>query len=99
MLKITVPQLAQMLQRAEADVARLRAERSQLPVGSREWAWADDALFEALCLQHNLRIALSMAGKRWECVECGEKYGPEWVAAWGLRCDVECDGDLKEVAQ
>lgn len=101
MLKDSVAQAAQlerMLQRAEEDVARLRAERAALPPDSLEWAWTGEALFEARCLRRNLRTALRMAGRAWECVECGEKYGPEWVAAWGLRCHAGCDGDLREVA-
>jgi formylmethanofuran dehydrogenase subunit E len=101
MLKDSIAQTAQlerMLQHAEEDVARLRAERSKLPVGSLEWAWTDEALFEARSLRRNLRTALRMAGRVWECERCGEKYGPEWVAAWGLRCHAGCDGWLEEVA-
>lgn len=97
--KESIAQLERMLQRAEEDVARLRAEHSRLPVDSLEWGWADEALFEARCLRRNLRTALRMAGRVWECERCGEKYGPEWVAAWGLRCDSACDGDLREVAR
>ncbi|MEM4359815.1 MAG: hypothetical protein QXT45_04745 [Candidatus Bilamarchaeaceae archaeon] len=88
--------LEQMIKQAEVTVARLRAERSELPVGSIEWVWADEALFEARCTLRNLRTALRMTGRAWECERCGQRYGPEWVAAWGLRCDAECDGDLVE---
>lgn len=101
MLKESIAQTAQlerMLQRAEEDVARLRAERARLAPDSLEWGWTDEALFEARCLRRNLRLALRMAGRTWECEHCGQRYGAEWVAAWGLRCDAECDGDLVEVA-
>lgn len=102
MLKDSVAQTAQlerMLQRAEEDVARLRAERSRLPVNSLEWVWADEALFEARCLRRNLRTALRMVGRVWECERCGAIHNPEWVAAYGLRCDAECDGWLEEVTR
>lgn len=66
---------------------------------SLEWSWTDEALFEARCLRRNLRTALRMAGRRWECERCGQRCGPEWVAAWGLRCDAECDGWLRELAR
>lgn len=103
MLKTNIPQgdktrLEWMLQRAEGDVARLRAERSRLAVDSLEWAWTDETLFEARCVLRNAQRALRMAGRVWECERCGQRYGPEWVAAWGLRCHAECDGDLEEVA-
>jgi hypothetical protein len=86
-----------MLQRAEEHVARLREVHSRLPIGSLEWAWTDESLFEARCVLRHIRTAIRMAGRKWECERCGQRYGPEWVAAWGLRCDVECDGDLVEV--
>lgn len=87
-----------MLRRAEEHAARLREERSRLPVDSLEWGWVDNALFEARCEARRLKAAVRMAGRVWECERCGALHGPEWVAAWGLRCDVECDGDLREVA-
>ncbi|PZA08622.1 MULTISPECIES: hypothetical protein [unclassified Meiothermus] len=102
MLKDSIAQadkarLEWMLQQVEDHVARLREERSRLAPDSLEWGWVDEALFEARSLRRNLRTALRMAGSLFECERCGAIHNPEWVAAYGLRCDAECDGRLREV--
>lgn len=104
MLKDSVAQaeekarLEWMLRRVEDHVARLREERRALAVDSLEWGWVDNALFEARCEARRLRAAIPMAGRRWQCTQCGEVYGPKWVSYYNLRCNAECDGDLVEVA-
>jgi hypothetical protein len=85
------------LEQLRGRIERLREERAALDPYTYEWNWADGALFEARCEARMWRRALTMAGRRWECASCGEEYGPEWVAASGLRCHVECDGWLEEV--
>lgn len=90
--------LESMLQRAQDHVARLRGERDALDPTTLEWVWADEALFEARCEVRRIKTALKMAGLLFECERCGAIHNPEWVAAYGLRCDAECDGDLREVA-
>jgi transcription initiation factor IIE alpha subunit len=35
--------------------------------------------------------------RTFRCVECGERYGYDWVYEYGLRCDAGCDGELVEV--
>lgn len=98
--------LERMIRRVEERVTRLYEERDRLAdltdrqTGQNvEWVQADNALFEARCEQRRLNAALRMAGRRWRCERCGETYGPDWVAAWGLRCDIECDGSLTMVRQ
>jgi len=88
-----------MLQRVQDHVTRLHEEHKQLSPESLEWIWVDNALFEARCELRRLKRALALAGRRWECVECGQVYGPEYLAAWGPRCDAECDGWLEEVTR
>jgi hypothetical protein len=93
----SLAQLQAKLQQYEAEAARLRQMRALLPPSSPEWQAADDALFEARCAIRHVERALRMAGRVWRCRDCGENYGPEWIAAWGLRCYSDCDGELEEV--
>ncbi|AZF88257.1 hypothetical protein [Meiothermus phage MMP17] len=86
-----------MLQRARERLAQLREKRSRLPVDSLEWVRADEAVFEARCELQQIKTAIRMAGRVWECVECGKRYDYEWVYEYGRRCDVECDHELVEV--
>jgi hypothetical protein len=57
----------------------------------------NDKLFELRCRAKWLEEAVKMAGKQWKCVDCGAIYGPEWVAYYGARCHMDCDGWLEEV--
>jgi hypothetical protein len=88
--------LQQQLEVVMARLKRLReaADPAKDPLASPS---LDVLLYDAREEVAHLRRALSMAGRRWRCELCGEEYGPEWVAAWGLRCHVECDGELVEV--
>ncbi|MCS7069329.1 MAG: hypothetical protein NZN28_11970 [Meiothermus sp.] len=81
----------------QGQVERMRQMRSQYTPGTPEWQEADDALFEARCALRVAQRALRMAGRRWRCIECGEEYGPDWVASWGLVCHAECGYELVEV--
>lgn len=86
-----------LLQRAKERLTQLREKRSRLPVGSPEWVKADEAVFEARCQFQQIKTAIRMAGRVWECVECGERYDYSWIYEYGLRCHVECDHELVEV--
>lgn len=57
-----------------------------------------DLAFETRC---NKRIACKVKGmghKTYRCISCGQRYGADWVAYWGLVCDVECEGELIAVS-
>jgi hypothetical protein len=89
----------QLQRRLKAALARLERLREEAAEVKDPWAPTSpvEALWEARQEVAYLRRALSMVGRRWRCELCGEEYGPEWVAASGLRCHVECDGWLVEV--
>ena len=46
------------------------------------------------------RRACVLAANRhrtFRCVECGERYGYDWVYEYGMICTSGCDGELVEV--
>lgn len=57
----------------------------------------DDLMFELRSEMYWLETKLKMLGRKWMCKECGEVYGPAWVAYHGKVCDAECNGELVEV--
>ena len=79
-------------------VERLREELRAYRPYSLEWGWADEALYEARCELRGLKRVLALLGRSWECVECGTRYGGDWITAYGPVCDAACEGRLEEVA-
>lgn len=55
-----------------------------------------DSDFERRCTVRYQRAVKRLAGKRWRCTDCGELYGPQYVAYNGRWCS-ECDHWLEEV--
>jgi len=57
----------------------------------------DNLEFENRLDARRKRILAANSHRVFRCLECGERYTYDWVYEHGLRCDVDCDGELMEV--